>query len=130
MGDSPDCLTPGCKYYTRITSHDFKRSATFKLEVDLPGPLNIPETEDAIGGTKKRDKYLKEIEDILHRHLEAAVAQIGQWDRFRGGALAKDWPTPPATLEMSFDVGHEIGYRKGGAEPRTSLPPSEKGSEP
>lgn len=108
------CLTPGCIYNTRITSHDLKRRATLELTVDLPGPLKIPDTEDRIGGFKARNTYLKEVEQILHKHLEAAIAAIGQFDRFHGGALAKDWPMPPATLTSAWEVGYEVGRRSIG----------------
>lgn len=88
------CLTPGCKYFTRISSYDFKRNATLKVEVDLPSALKIPKIENVIGGAVRHDKYLKQIEDILHAHMEAAVAAIGQLDLTYGGTLAKSWPVP------------------------------------
>ena len=113
------CLTPGCQYNIRITSYDFKRNATLKVEVRLPRPLKIPDVEDRIGGDKSRNNYLKAIEDILHKHLEAATASIGQLDRHYGGTLAKEWPLPPATLTSAWEVGYEVGRRfKATGEPQ------------
>lgn len=105
------CLTPGCKYFTSITSYDFKRSATLKVEVNLPGPLHIPQTNNCVDGFKPKADYLTEIENILHKHMEAAVAEIGQFDRYSGGSLAANWPLPSVTLTDAWSVGHEIGRR-------------------
>lgn len=92
-----------------------------KAEVYLPGPLAISNTENKVGGFRARDKFLKEVEDILHVYMEAAVADIGQLDRHYGGVLAKDWPIPPATLTDAYQVGHEIGRRSAfGVAPFTS----------
>jgi hypothetical protein len=40
----------------------------------------------------ERSNYLTMLELILHKHMEAAISEIGQLDLKQGGYIAKDWP--------------------------------------
>ena len=95
------CLTPGCKYVTEIkTSYAHSSYGNARLSVTVL----LPDWKSLKAASRPETTH---IESVLHRHMEQAVAEIGQYDLALGGDVAKDWPkpTPPASTSTAIAAG-------------------------
>lgn len=81
--ESYSCLTPGCLYSIRTFSHH--QVSTYgppRIEIVVRFPDNGHHL--LVAGNRQ----------IIHDHLERAVAEIGRLDRAAGGELTRGWPDP------------------------------------
>ncbi|WP_454760650.1 hypothetical protein [Caulobacter segnis] len=105
---SGECLTPGCVYTIKIEPYarwgNFHRAHVnvrvgLPERVDMAAPSQYEGDGEAAPWGIKQKAYLDAVEEIAHRHMEAAIAEIGAFDLTQGGTFARDWPAllaPPA----------------------------------
>ena len=100
-----ECQTPGCVYQVKVLPY-YSSSSYGKARIDIGvqfprgRSLSCPQMWGwSLDGSREGKnpssiKWHDDVTEILHKHLERAVAEIAEYDRIGyGGTMNEDWPS-------------------------------------